>query len=81
MSGRTIAGVVSPKFYEVAQQAVEHEGTSMSALVSSALSLYLGLSGSARRSSRYVLASGTPESRDGTRPGGWRSCARPSAPL
>ena len=64
MSGRTVSGVISPGLYEVAQQAAAYEGTSMSALVSSALTLYLELSAPARRSARYVLASGTPESRD-----------------
>jgi hypothetical protein len=72
MSGRTVSGVISPDLYEVAQQAVDYEGTSMSALVSSALAFYLGLSGPARRSARYVLASGTPESRDALLEG----CAR-----
>lgn len=75
MSGRTVSGVISPGLYEVAQQAVDYEGTSMSALVSSALALYLGLSGPARRSARYVLASGTPESRDALLEGCGRAIA------
>jgi hypothetical protein len=75
MSGRTVSGVISPGLYEVAQQAADYEGTSMSALVSSALTLYLGLSGSARRSARYVLASGTPESRDALLEGCGRAIA------
>jgi hypothetical protein len=49
---------------EVAQQAASYEGTSMSALVSSALTLYLGLSGAARRTARFVLASENAEARD-----------------
>ncbi len=64
MSGKTVSGVIPQPLYEIAQQAVEYEGTTMSALVSSALALYLGLSGSARRSARYVLASGPAESRE-----------------
>jgi hypothetical protein len=72
MSGRTVSGVVPQALYEAAHQAVDYEGTSMSALVSSALTLYLGLSGSARRSARYVLASGPAESRDALLEG----CAR-----
>jgi hypothetical protein len=64
MSGRTVSGVVPPGLYEVARQAAEYDGTSMSAIVSSALTLYLGLSGSSRRAARYVLASGSSEDRD-----------------
>jgi hypothetical protein len=47
----------------VAQQAAEYEGTTMSAFVSSALAFYLGLTGGARRTARFVLTSGTPENR------------------
>jgi hypothetical protein len=72
MSGRTVSGVVPQALHEAAQQAVDYEGTSMSALVSSALALYLGLPGSARRTARYVLASGPAESRDAMLEG----CAR-----
>jgi hypothetical protein len=64
MSGRTVSGVIPARLQEVAQQAAAYEGTSMSALVSSALTLYLGLSGGARRTARFVLASGDPEARD-----------------
>jgi hypothetical protein len=63
-SGKTVSGVIPPALYEVAQQAADYEGTTMSALVSSALTLYLGLSGAARRSARYVLTSGPSDSRD-----------------
>jgi hypothetical protein len=75
VSGRTVSGVIPPGLYEVAQQAAEYEGTSMSALVSSALTLYLGLSAPARRSARYVLASGPPASRDGLLEGCERAIA------
>jgi hypothetical protein len=64
MSGRTISGVVPSALFEVAQQATEYEGTTMSALVSSALALYLGLPGAARRSARYVLTTGTPNAQE-----------------
>jgi hypothetical protein len=75
MSERTISGVVPAGLYEVAQQAAEYDGTSMSALVSSALTLYLGLPGSARRAARYVLASGSAESRDALLEGCGRAIA------
>lgn len=75
MSGRTVSGVVPPDLFEVAQQAAEYGGTSMSALVSSALALYLGLPGSARRTARYVLASGSPEIRDALLDGCGRAIA------
>ena len=64
MSGRTVSGVISVRLQEVAQQAADYEGNSMSALVSSALTLYLGLSGAARRTARSVLTSRTPEARE-----------------
>ena len=64
MPGRTVSGVIPPKLYDAAQAVTEYDGSTVSALVSSALTLYLGLSGAARRSARYVLASDVPESRD-----------------
>ena len=64
MSGRNVSGVIPSALFETAQQVVDYDGTTMSALVSSALSLYLGLSGAARRSARYVLATGTPGARN-----------------
>jgi hypothetical protein len=63
MSGRTVSGVISPDLYDVVQQAGAYEGTTVSALVSSALAFYLGLSGPARRTARYVLTSGSSDSR------------------
>ena len=76
MSGRNVSGVVPPALFEAAQQVVDYEGTTMSALVSSALSLYLGLSGAARRSARYVLATGTPGACDLLLDGCGRAIAR-----
>jgi len=76
MSGRTVSGVISPGLYEIAQHSAEYEGTTMSSLVSSALAFYLGLSGPARRSARYVLASGATEVRDLLLDGCGRAIAR-----
>jgi len=64
MSGRTISGVVPAQLQESARDAVAYEGTSMSALVAAALTLFLGLPAPARRTARYVLSSGTPEARE-----------------
>jgi hypothetical protein len=64
MSGRTVSGVISARLQEVAQNAADYDGISMSALVSSALTLWLGLPAAARRTSRHVLTSGTPEARE-----------------
>jgi hypothetical protein len=76
MTGRNVSGVVPPGLFEVAQQAVDYEGTSMSSLVSASLALYLGLSGAARRSARYVLSSGSPEARELLLEGCGRAIAR-----
>jgi hypothetical protein len=75
MSSRTVSGVVPAQLQEVAQQAAAYEGTSVSALVSSALTLCLGLSGSARRTARYVLASDSPEAREALPEGCGRAIA------
>jgi hypothetical protein len=56
--------VISARLQEAAQNAAEYDGTSMSALVSSALTLWLGLPAAARRTSRHVLTAGTPEARE-----------------
>lgn len=76
MSGRTVSGVVSARLQEAAQNAADYEGTSMSALVSAALTLWLGLPAAARRTSRHVLASGTPEVREMLLEGCSRAIAR-----
>ena len=76
MSGKTVSGVIPAALHDVAQQAAEYEGTSMSAVVSSALALYLGLSGASRRTARYVLASGSAETRDLLLEGCGRAIAR-----
>jgi|GEM_PF-3928872 hypothetical protein len=76
MPGRTVSGVIPPDLYDIAQQSADYEGTTMSALVSSALAFYLGLSGAARRSARYVLASGETELRDALLEGCGRAIAR-----
>jgi len=76
MSGKTVSGVITPSLYEVVQQAAAYEGASVSATVSAALTLYLGLSGAARRSARHVLAAGTPSARDALLEGCGRAIAR-----
>ena len=74
MSGRTVSGVISAHLQEVARNAVEYDGMSMSALVSSALTLWLDLPAAARRTARYVLVSAYP------RPArcSWRNADAPS---
>jgi hypothetical protein len=76
MTGRTVSGVISPQLQEAAQKAVDYDGTSMSALVSAALTLYLGLPAAARRTARYVLTSGPVETRDALLEGCGHAIAR-----
>ncbi len=64
MSGRTVSGVVPPELFELAQQVSDDEGTTMSALVFTALTFYLGLPAAARRSACYLVAAGTADDRD-----------------
>jgi hypothetical protein len=61
MDGRSVSGVVSPPLFDLAQTVSDDEGTTVSALVSAAVSLYLGLPASARRSARYLLAAATAD--------------------
>ncbi len=61
VSGRTVSAAIAPDLQELAQIAAADDATRLSAVVSSALRLDLGLSAAARRTARSVLASGMPE--------------------
>ncbi len=63
-AGKSVSGVIPAELHDVAAKLAEDEATTMSALVSAALALYLGLPAPARRTARYVLTAGSPEAKD-----------------